>query len=221
LAGLNIPSEHLKALVELLNLSEEETTRFLSSISRLVLSVQFDKLTATIAPKLKVLSVGDAETAAEALVSLYATRAPSEVLIPEFVDDVLGALAQREPQAVLPDKRDRAARQLERLLSCEPLSVAAKAMQLMTDQERLFFDARILTDVRPVYGIDPGAAPVGVVINQTLRITYLQDDKSIDFYVAMDSQDISKLRSLLDRAQIKAEGLRKIFESAKIPVIQS
>jgi len=222
LADLEIPEEHRKALIALLTLPEEATDSLLASLSKVPLSVQSDALTKAIAAELKAAPVEQPETAAAALVALHMTRARSDdVPMADFIVGMLDAVAQGESEALSGEGRDRAARQLSRLLSFEPLSTASKAQGLLVDQERLFIDARILTDARPIYGIDPGAKPVGVVINQTLRITYLQDDKRVDFYIALDSEDISKLKQVLNRAEIKAESLKEVFQTSNIPIVRS
>ncbi len=221
MADLEIPEEHRKALIALLTLPKEATDNLFASLSKASPSVQLDALAKAIAAELKTASIEQPETAAAALVALHMTRARSDVPLADFVADLIATLAQDEPEALSGERGDRARQQLSRLLSFEPLSTASKALGLLVDQERLFTDARILTDARPIYGIDPGAKPVGVVINQTLRITYLQDDKRVDFYIALDSEDISKLKQVLNRAEIKAESLKEVFQTSNIPIVRS
>jgi hypothetical protein len=49
------------------------------------------------------------------------------------------------------------AERLSTLLNLECLLLAARAMDIGTEHDRVFHDARIFTDVRPVFGPDVSA----------------------------------------------------------------
>ena len=59
-----------------------------------------------------------------------------------------------------------------------------------------------------------------MAIIHTLRIYYYQSGELKSFFVAMDDEDVRKLRDALDRAQKKSTTLRAVAKSANIPVIK-
>jgi hypothetical protein len=63
---------------------------------------------------------------------------------------------------------------------------------LLADQERLLGGVRILTDGRPVYGQEVQGDPVAVLINHTLKLSYYQDGKPLEFFVALDTEVASQ-----------------------------
>ena len=95
------------------------------------------------------------------LLTLNATRGHFDVPIPEFVDEVLEGMAgsRRKELLVTGEEEKKVRERLAKLLSFASLSTAAKAMHLRDNHEQIFYFARILTDARPVYGIDPKVRP--------------------------------------------------------------
>ncbi len=98
------------------------------------------------------------------------------------------------------------------VLDSQSLRVMGKAIDVLTDHDRVFLSARALTDIRPVFGDDPGDPPDAVVFSQTLKIDYLRDDGTLDnFYVALDEDDVDTLVLALERAKAKAATLREVL----------
>lgn len=98
---------------------------------------------------------------------------------------------------------------LEALLACdESLGVTAKALSVRSEYAAIYCRARIVTDVRPIFGPDPTTAPLAAVIVHTLRITYHDGDSHKDFYVALDAGDLRQMRELAERASKKEASLK-------------
>jgi hypothetical protein len=221
LASLNIPKDHLEPLETLISLSDHEMEALLGSLSDIPLSVDLDACIKPLAPKLKSSSIKHPEKIIQVLISLSVTRAHSDPPVRDFVDAVLHAIEESSPKAFSNGQQTRARDNLTKLLSFEPLSIAAKAHHLLADQERLLAGVRILTDARPVYGQEIQGDPVAVLINHTLKLSYYQDGKPLDFFVALDTADIANLKLALDRAEAKADSLKQMFTKADIRIVQS
>lgn len=108
-----------------------------------------------------------------------------------------------------------------KLLECEDsVGVTAKALNVMVDHGRVFRDARILTDCRPVFRSNPKKPPAAAVIVHTLKISYRADHEEKEFFVALDSLDIAQLEALIKRAKIKEEALKLSLRTSKIPILE-
>lgn len=96
------------------------------------------------------------------------------------------------------------------------LGVSAKVAGLRGEYENVYYSARVLTDIRPVFGADPTSKPVAGAVVHTLRLTFHQtgSESRNEFYVAMDSKDLTQLRQLLDRAAAKEVSLASVIEEA-------
>ena len=134
LARLEIPSEDIRTLRALANLTDETMEALLDALSKIPLNVDFDASLKTIAPQLASLSIDKSDRLAGVLVSLSVTRAHSDTPVPDFVADILHAMEEADAETLAGDKRDRARNNLAKLLSFEPLSTAAKAHHLLLDQ---------------------------------------------------------------------------------------
>ena len=90
-------------------------------------------------------------------------------------------------------------------------------MDVATDDERIFCHARILTDMRPVFGSEIESGPAGMVIVHLMKIAF-HDATSKDhkeFYVSLDSDDLQTLKKIAERAEVKASTLKSKFSDVR------
>ncbi len=170
-------------------------------------------------PSIPGISPDDAAQLKNAVDSMYTVRAFSDVGVDEFVSDVCDAL--REIGELAPADERSFRERLTRVLSIDALSVAAKAVLLQNEHEHDYCSARILTDARPVFGENPADPPAAVIITHTLKLSYHQGagGRLQEIYLAIGSSDIHELRSVLDRAEKKAESLRAVLEASRVRLI--
>jgi hypothetical protein len=157
----------------------------------------------------------------EALVALYGVKAGADVSLDEFVDDVCDAMESIEetPWRVSEEQRGNFRDKLLALLGAEAFTLTAKAQDLQTDDERTFCRARILTDLRPVFGTKIEDGPKGMVIVHLLKLGFHQASvrQHDEFYVALDADDLQTLKKVIERAQSKANVLRSTMSN--LPVL--
>lgn len=154
----------------------------------------------------------------ESLVSLGVVLYESEVDLSAFAHDVVKAMsemADTDP-AIRQDEAIVLERRFQRLLGCRSLTSASKAIGLRTDFPNIFCDAKILTDVRPVFGDDPKKPPPGAIITHTLKIDYHRcgGGRHQEFYVGLDADDLDTLARVLQRARDKNSSLRELLQKA-------
>ncbi len=103
---------------------------------------------------------------------------------------------------------------VDQLTDTHPLIVARKAERLGYAHQHVFAEARIVTDVRPVF--DAGADKIlESFVTQSLLIDYLDGGESRQIEFALDAADVSQLRRLCERAERKALALKA--ELDKLP----
>jgi hypothetical protein len=154
----------------------------------------------------------------EALVSLYVLKSGNEsVTLEQFADDICDAMASLKSDLRLNEEQRISFREkLLTLLSIDRLWLISKAFDLQTDDERTFCDARILTDLRPVFGAQVSEGPRATVIVHLLKLGYHENNKRHQkFYVALDSKDLKELKKVIDRAEEKATALKSKFKELR------
>jgi hypothetical protein len=150
-----------------------------------------------------------------AVIELYRVRADRDVSVQEFATGVVDAMVEiEEVDLRIPESgREEFEQKLLVLLGAEKLSLISKAKNLASEDERSFCDARIITDVRPVFPDTPQTSPTSMVIVQRLRIEYhVGGSKHKDLYIAVDADDLKRLQSVISRAQAEAKSLESALE---------
>ena len=111
--------------------------------------------------------------------------------------------------------------QIERVLASQgALAAGAKAAELLLEQQLLFVTSRVVTDVRPVF--DEGAERLlGFATFHNLAIGCYEDGKHRTIRIAMDSDDIARLRDQLGRAQRKEKLIADNLTEAGVSVIHT
>jgi hypothetical protein len=159
----------------------------------------------------------------QVLASLYLTRdwrEPTE----EFVDrEVFPAL--KRAQAFSAEKLDAQWTKLRKFLIAalsleRTVGTTVKAGTVLTQHERIFAGARIMTDLRLIYHLKVSVKPDAGVIVHMLKITQRDNfGHSKDYYFALDSNDIATMQEVMERAMSKEKTLKGIMENSGVTVL--
>jgi hypothetical protein len=107
------------------------------------------------------------------------------------------------------------------LLSSPILRLVARAIDLSYEYTNLWREARILTDIRPIFN-EEATAVDGAIVAHTFRLYFDCVDGGHELNIAMDESDIQRLAEQCERALRKAGTARDLMvEKAKVPTIIS
>ena len=202
MANLKIPDRHKDGLLKIQKLDAEAVQNLQAAIKKASSPSGLNE--ASLISSISEIQLEDPKLIGETINALYVVKATKDVSVQEFVDDVCDAMGDRAD-------RDKLTTNLLALLSIEEVGLAAKALDLQTEDERTFCTvSRILTDLRPVFGVDVTEGPKAMVIVHLLKLGYHQAGSSNhrDVYVSMDANDLQTLRKMIDRAEEKAKSLK-------------
>jgi hypothetical protein len=220
--ALRVPEQQIPHIKALLELPDEKVEAFLAALVKAGPKFNVNDLAAEISDSAGIpqpLAFGIIHV----LAALYLTRdwrQPTE----KFVDrEVFFAL--KAAKTFSPEQSDVQWKRLRQFLvtalSLErPVGTAAKAGRVLTQHERIFSGARIMTDLRPIFHLNVSEKPDAAVIIHMLKIT--QRDNSghhEDLYFALDSNDIVVMKDILDRATTKEKTLRDIMKDSGVTVL--
>ena len=152
-----------------------------------------------------------------ALYNLYYIRELSGVSPSTFLEDLREGLLENPELHFTQDEISELRSRLERLLSIDTLKLISKAARLQRDGERLYCEAKILSDIRPVFGSEATARPAGAVITHTLRVGYHEGKDHREFHIVLDSTDLEALNKVVQRAQDKDRTLRDLLKGVALP----
>jgi hypothetical protein len=227
-ARLNIPQHYRAGIAALRTLDDPSVKAIRAALDRAV-SQQSEDLGAVPTPphdmainaitRVSSIKREDFKLIGEAVGALYGVKSAREVSVDEFVEEVCDAMESLPEEDLRLPHGDRSQfkEKLLTLLNADVFSLAAKVYDLATEDERVFCHARILTDLRPVFGPKVEEGPKGMLVVHLLRLAYHEgSDKTQNFYVSLDADDLQTLRRLIDRAEAKAKTLKSAVRDTRI-----
>jgi hypothetical protein len=139
-----------------------------------------------------------------------------------FVNDVWASLEEDAPYLIVGIDPNQIKDRLCKLVTQVEIQLTSvKIADLMNEVERSFWNARILTDVRTSFGSDASVKPSAASILHTLVIRYHDDlARHREFYVALDSADLSFLKALIERAEAKDKTLSDLLAKTDVQVYE-
>jgi hypothetical protein len=218
MASLRIPEEYKGGIVKLLKLSDEDAQKLLSVLQSIPITNTLKQELSEKVFALGTITKSDADEIADALRSLSLVLAYSNEPPSEFVDGLAEAMEESgDEELKLPDEiRDNIKQRLTKFLDIDSLIVSAKAEGVMYEYENVFSTARVLTDIRPVFGLNAEEPPKAATITHMLSIHYSHSGDHKEIQIALDEIDLEDLMDAFERANTKAESLKSILEMAKL-----
>lgn len=219
---LEIPEEYTIGFVYLIGLSDQSFQELASALDATPFELKHTAIANNVASQTPNIPKEEVDEVLDLLVALNIVRGNANVTTAEFVDDVCDGLEEFEnPELDLTDgQRETFKQRLAQLLDNKALGVASKARLLQLEHEHRYCDARILTDIRPLFSSDIELQPVAAVITHTLRVKYHQSNDLKEIYVVLKSSDLEDLRVAIERAEKKANGLKALLDGAKLSYLE-
>jgi hypothetical protein len=215
--ALRIPEEDIPALAVIKALPEASARALADALKSAKPSPDTSEMAARISKKVPSIPMEQLSSILDALYTIYYIRELSGVEPSTFLEDFMEGV-QNVPQ--LKAGKQGMARlrgRFEQLLSTNSFNLLSKAKRLQRDGERLYCDAKILSDIRPVFNRNPTSRPLGAVVTHTLRLGYHESGDHKEFRVILDSVDLDVLADVVFRAKAKDETLRELLKDAKLP----
>lgn len=221
---VTIPRVHRAALAQLLTLPESTSTALVTALQTaspsLLLGTVARRLAATLA-----IPVDDMSKILFMLASMYLTSRSASHTQEDFPAEIIASARELSEFKSGDIEWTHAQKLLSDLLACDrSLGITAKALGVTSDYEKTFSRARILTDMRPIFGEKVEDPPAAAMIVHTLRITYhtpQTNDTPSAFYISLDAKDLMELQKQITRALAKEQTIAKTLSSINLPVLSS
>lgn len=215
---IKIPDRYLSGLETIISLTDEKVGELLSALQDAPPKILPPILSQSIAPKVQSIPINDLTSIIDTLLSLYYTKLHHDSSPEEMAEDIFMAADESYIGELesFTSGREQLKTRLTKLLSVPSLDILSKALVVLRSNEKVFHDARIITDIRPVFGLDPEQLPAAAVILHMLNITYHHEGDIKELYIACDTDDLESLREVINRADLKAESLKSLLATANI-----
>ena len=215
---LVVPERHADSFEAIREMGEDEFPRLLSIFESAGPTDDREAICRLIREATS-LGASDAIELLDAVTGLAAHAHLSQSSVSEIASRVASS-----PQFVRMDDPDEdLAIRIERLLRCDSIRVYSKALALGSRHERIFVDAQVLTDMRPLFGddLDDETRPEGMLISHTLSLHFVDSDGAHDnFFVVLDDQDVLRVQQLLARATTKSAAVRSLLQESGVTYLR-
>jgi hypothetical protein len=220
---MKIPARYKPGILVLASLTEHQFIEVSDALKKVPPSPQDQRqLAAWVTPEVKSLGEKELSSLLETLSSLYRLRSKHDVSPEKLSHDVYAA-TRSDTDLRIEDERVPAFKErLAKFMAVDSLNVVfAKAKELQLETERTLCEARILTDLRPVFAGNVADSPTAMIILHTLKVGYHDTNfaEHKEMFIALDEDDIEKLKETLVRAQLKAKTLKSRLDAAGIRAI--
>jgi hypothetical protein len=207
---LKIPDEHVSSLVKLQSLSSGHSSLLRDALASAAAKKESTEFSPADIGPIEGLPEMDVEAIVDAITGLHHAHAFHETPLSEFVDDVVKTMRSAptsgfstEVGAVNAFKE-----RVRSFLDIGQLALATKSNVLNWEHERILHSLRILTDARPIFGIDVEKPPEAIAIGHMLKLAYHRGGRLEEEFFALDEEDLQTLKKAVQRAELKAKSLR-------------
>jgi hypothetical protein len=212
-----IPEQYRSGFAKIKKLSHPELEALINALEKSPMGGGLKGIVSTVGEQVPSLKKEDVEQIARTLYSLYVVRADTDIPLSVFISELISAM-RATGEGSLPlseEEKNEFQDRIAKLLSVDTLVVTSKVEQVRSDYAKTFCAAKILTDIRPIFA-KPEETPLGVAITHTLKIEYHEGSEHKHFYVALDADDLQKVKKVLQRAEAKASSLRSLLKAANL-----
>jgi hypothetical protein len=207
--AIRVPTQYRAGFTYLANLDEEAFTRLKEAVHDPAISLmRLPVLTARIEAATGA-NPDDAEVLARALLSIGSGRAVHN----DSIEDFASAIAASVDLDMNDEARSLVKERIAQLSATPALALASKTAYIGTEFDRVFHSARVLTDIRPVFGDEATEPPAGAVVIHTLKIDAFRTGELDDYYVTLSSTDLMVVMEVILRAVDKAKSLDEYLAS--------
>jgi len=219
-ASLTIPEEALPDLKRIAELDDKLFNSLLSAIGESTPALTRDQFARKISERVKIPDEADLQAVLRAAFSLYMVKERAELSAREISEAVIDSALISQAEFP-PDKKEMLRNRLTVLLDFdESLGISVKALDVMTEHERIFCGARILSDIRPVFSDHQLESASAATIIHNLQIEFHQDGRHHEHYFALDTDDIQTLKKVIERAEKKTTALQAILKKSNVPYLE-
>jgi len=206
---LKVPESYRAGFVALARLPEAAYQSLAQSLSKQAPALLPQVLSARIHGDVPALVSDSILEILNSVLSLFEVAQGLGIDTSELATEVAGSPALELSEG----ERSALGHRVVALLNSEALFLTSKSLGLLTNNERNFHSARIVSDIRPVFATDVHRLPETAVLVHRLSVTFHTASGLDDIEFALDSRDLSVLSEAVARAVDKAQTLKEMWIS--------
>ncbi len=215
---MKIPEEALPGLKAILSVDATSFDALATAFKSTSPSLTTIGLSKRVSSAISSIPSADISSILETVYGLYWIKYEEEISprdLAVMVSDATAEMLSEEVTLTVEQKAKLTGR-LERLLILDQtVGVTAKAADVLTEAERTYAEARILSDIRPVFTDSIQSAAAGIIIHN-LRIDCHMRGGHQELFFTLDCRDLEQLKEAIFRAEKKTDALKAILAKSNM-----
>lgn len=215
-----IPRDERPALALLAGLGDEQASELSDVLGNVADELGGDDLVQHVTDRVNSIEAKDVKRILKAVRQVASAREVLEVQADVFLNDIAEGMGEIEEKELRLDENEqrRLRERLAALTESPAMEIHAKARSLQQDQQNTYCRARVMTDLRPIFGSDVRQSPKAVLVTHMLRMTYHHGSRGTlqDLFLTLRTEDLDQLGKLVERAKSKAESLHAFTAAADL-----
>jgi hypothetical protein len=195
--ALPIPKRYVQEINKIRNLSDSAVDELVNALANSKVTARAEEMATHIAGQVPSIPLEELNGIVDVIYSLYHVREYSEFGRPIFLRELVEGIREQSSPPIKKHELPRIHKRFNRLLSIDTLDSISKAITLQRDGERLYCNAKIVSDIRPIFGADVRTPPVAAAIVHTLKLGYHERGEHKEFFLLLDEPDLARLQKLI------------------------
>lgn len=217
MSRFKIPNAYKPGIEAILNLSNEGVSQLLEVLETIKPGTGSKTFEAILSERLELSNVS---LIAKTVFSFGSLLYSEEGSLEDIANDFVQSYSYSLDTPLLEDQiRVLEKRLIEIFSNCGNLRTTFKAFNLLAENENVFRDTHILTDVRLLFGDDLSDSNRPAVIIHRLKLEHQNDSEVSNTFYSLDSNDLLKLKQQIERA-IEKEAMIKATYKMTVPIIE-
>jgi len=209
MARINVPRKDLNSLKGFIDLSNNQQVNIIHILKNIEKGEQSPEI------KNKLISTCDVDnsfstTLLQFIFSLKVTQLNLDIKDDDLIENVLDNLLAVFPEL---DNTDGVIKNtIIDLITIDNfnLKILSKSLNTINENDNVYLNSKIINDIRPIL-LDGKIG--GVMLYHSLKLTFIENDDSKDFYVALDTKDLEKLYKTIGKSLEEVTLLKEKFSS--------
>lgn len=220
-----IPKSYQSGIRKILSMPEQNMQQLCVALEKAHPTLTITMLASQASEGVKGVSVGDIEDILSSIRSLVILQETTQISLDQTVQEISKVIESGsiEKLKFADGDQEEFSKRVKRLLRIESVITTSLSADLLTEFENLYLSARVLTDIRPVFGSAIEPTPKAAIVIHSLHFHYHFGDagEHKDFYLALDNEEIGFLITELQRAQKRAAGIKTLLNEAKVIILSN
>jgi len=206
MARINVPRKDLNSLKGFIDLSNNQQVNIIHILKNIEKGEQSPEI------KNKLISTCDVDnsfstTLLQFIFSLKVTQLNLDIKDDDLIENVLDNLLAVFPEL---DNTDGVIKNtIIDLITIDNFNLKILS-NTINENDNVYLNSKIINDIRPIL-LDGKIG--GVMLYHSLKLTFIENDDSKDFYVALDTKDLEKLYKTIGKSLEEVTLLKEKFSS--------